>query len=185
MLAATHVAQRGRPQPVAGGRAALPGPGGDRHLPHRDLRRRAALLPTAARARRRSRSAWPPTGAPTTTRCGARLARVRALHGEVHLLDAHSIHGTVPRLFAGRLPDLNYGTDDGRSAAPALVARALAADRRRRASARCWTGGSAAVTSPGITARRAWGPGGDAQGGGVHGWGARMRASGRVARLPG
>ncbi len=57
----------------------------------------------------------------------AQLARVRALHGVVHLLDAHSIRSTVPRLFAGVLPDLNYGTNGGASADPALVSRALAA----------------------------------------------------------
>lgn len=55
------------------------------------------------------------------------LDRVRALHGAVHLLDAHSIRAVIPRLFAGRLPDLNYGTNSGASADPGLVARAMAA----------------------------------------------------------
>ncbi len=57
----------------------------------------------------------------------AEIARVAALHGRVHLLDAHSIRATIPRLFAGRLPDLNYGTNSGTSADPGLVARAMAA----------------------------------------------------------
>ena len=57
----------------------------------------------------------------------AQLARVRALHGAVRLLDGHSIRSRVPRLFDGVLPDLNFGTDGGRTAAPDLIARAQAA----------------------------------------------------------
>jgi N-formylglutamate amidohydrolase len=37
----------------------------------------------------------------------------------------------VPRLFAGKLPDLNFGTNGGRSADSGLVARALAATEGR------------------------------------------------------
>ena len=48
------------------------------------------------------------------------LARLRALHGQVVLWDAHSIASRVPRFFEGRLPDLNFGSADGRSCAPAL-----------------------------------------------------------------
>ena len=55
------------------------------------------------------------------------LARVRGMHGFARLLDGHSIATEVPRLFAGRLPDLNFGTNDGRSASEALVTRVLAA----------------------------------------------------------
>jgi N-formylglutamate deformylase len=40
--------------------------------------------------------------------------------GYALLLDAHSIRSTVPRLFAGRLPDVNVGTYDGRSCARAI-----------------------------------------------------------------
>ena len=53
----------------------------------------------------------------------ASLADVRARHGFVRLLDAHSIATEVPRLFEGRLPDLNFGSNDGASADPDLVAR--------------------------------------------------------------
>lgn len=42
-------------------------------------------------------------------------------HGRCLVWDAHSIHSTVPGLFEGRLPDLNIGTADGRSASPELV----------------------------------------------------------------
>jgi N-formylglutamate deformylase len=58
------------------------------------------------------------------------LARLKALHGRAHLLDLHSIASRVPRLFDGRLPDLNIGTNDGRSADPALIARVAEAARR-------------------------------------------------------
>jgi len=55
------------------------------------------------------------------------LGRIKQLHGAAVLLDGHSIRQSVPRLFDGKLPDLNYGTNGGASADPALVAAALAA----------------------------------------------------------
>jgi len=55
------------------------------------------------------------------------LERIRALHGSARLLDAHSIRQSVPRLFPGKLPDLNFGTNGGAAASPALVAKARAA----------------------------------------------------------
>jgi N-formylglutamate deformylase len=55
---------------------------------------------------------------------GAEIERVRARHGYAVLLDGHSIRSEVPRFFAGRLPDLNLGTADGTSCAPALQANA-------------------------------------------------------------
>ncbi|WP_394004582.1 N-formylglutamate deformylase [Luteimonas sp. WGS1318] len=50
------------------------------------------------------------------------LARLRAAHGRVVLWEAHSIRGTLPFLFEGRLPDLNLGTASGASCSPALQA---------------------------------------------------------------
>jgi N-formylglutamate deformylase len=50
------------------------------------------------------------------------IAEARARHGFAVLLDAHSIRSVVPRLFAGRLPDINVGTNDGRSCDPPLAA---------------------------------------------------------------
>jgi len=52
----------------------------------------------------------------------AELARLRALHDNVVLWDAHSIRSVVPRFFAGRLPDFNLGTADGASCDPRLAA---------------------------------------------------------------
>ncbi len=49
------------------------------------------------------------------------IARLRERHGTVVLWEGHSIRSHVPRFFEGRLPDLNFGTADGASAAPALL----------------------------------------------------------------
>jgi len=54
----------------------------------------------------------------------AEIERVRARHGYAILLDGHSIRSVVPRFFAGRLSDLNLGTADGASCAPAVQAAA-------------------------------------------------------------
>jgi N-formylglutamate deformylase len=58
------------------------------------------------------------------------LARLRARHGRVLLWDAHSIRAEIPWLFEGRLPDLNIGTADGRSADPAITQAVAAAAAR-------------------------------------------------------
>lgn len=49
----------------------------------------------------------------------------RARYGYALLLDAHSIRSELPRLFDGRLPDINVGSYDGRSCAPALSDRLM------------------------------------------------------------
>lgn len=59
----------------------------------------------------------------------AELERLLALHGKVVLWDAHSIASKVPRFFDGRLPDLNFGTADGTSCAPALADAVVATAR--------------------------------------------------------
>ncbi len=43
------------------------------------------------------------------------LDLLRKKHGYVLLWDAHSIPSVVPRLFDGELPELNLGSDDGKS----------------------------------------------------------------------
>ncbi|CCD37421.1 unnamed protein product [Candidatus Paraburkholderia kirkii UZHbot1] len=48
------------------------------------------------------------------------LKRLRAQHRNVLLWEAHSIASVLPRLFDGKLPDLNIGTQDGRTAAPSV-----------------------------------------------------------------
>ena len=72
---------------------------------------------TAEERERRLRQYWQPYH----TVLRAELNRLRSKHGAVLLWDAHSIASRVPRLFDGRLPDFNFGTDDGRTCAPLLV----------------------------------------------------------------
>ncbi len=50
----------------------------------------------------------------------AEIARVKAIHGYALLWDAHSIRSHVPRFFEGRLPDLNFGTNNDQTCDPAL-----------------------------------------------------------------
>jgi N-formylglutamate deformylase len=51
------------------------------------------------------------------------LAALRHAHGRVLLWEAHSIRSVVPRFFDGRLPEFNFGTADGASAAAGLAER--------------------------------------------------------------
>jgi N-formylglutamate deformylase len=74
--------------------------------------------PDAAEIARRVATSWQPYH----DALQGQIARLRARHSAVRVLDAHSIHGEIPRLFAGRLPDLNLGTNDGASANPGLTA---------------------------------------------------------------
>jgi N-formylglutamate deformylase len=67
--------------------------------------------PDAAEAERRLERYW----RPYHRQLRAELDRLLALHGTVVLWDAHSIASVVPRFFDGRLPDLNFGTADGKS----------------------------------------------------------------------
>ncbi len=75
-----------------------------------------AAVPAAEAARRRTLY-WQPYHAELR----AQLNAARAKHGYALLLDAHSIRSVVPRLFEGRLPDINIGTNDGRSCSPRLT----------------------------------------------------------------
>ncbi len=62
---------------------------------------------------------------PYHAKLAGELARIKARHGVALLFDAHSIRSEVPRLFAGRLADLNLGTGGGGSA-DAEIERRLA-----------------------------------------------------------
>ena len=72
--------------------------------------------PDAAERQRRVAAYWQPYH----DAIAAAVAGARARHGFAVLWDAHSIPSRVPRLFAGELPALNLGTNDGRSAAQAV-----------------------------------------------------------------
>ena len=84
---------------------------------------RPGQAPDAAEAQERRAHYWQPYH----DALAAELERLRARHGTVVLWDAHSIASRLPRFFDGKLPDLNLGTADGRSCAPALQAAAEAA----------------------------------------------------------
>jgi N-formylglutamate deformylase len=80
---------------------------------------REGAAPHAAQKNERVKTFWQPYH----DVLHSELARLRALHSNVLLWEAHSIASVLPRLFEGKLPDLNLGTQDGRTAAsPALDA---------------------------------------------------------------
>ncbi len=76
--------------------------------------------PDATEVRRRIDAYWRPYHA----QLAGDAAAIKARFGHCILLDGHSIFSEVPRFFPGKLPDLNLGTAEGRSCAPALEARA-------------------------------------------------------------
>jgi formiminoglutamase len=51
------------------------------------------------------------------------LTRLKTQHGYALLFDAHSIASVIPRLFDGKLPDLNLGTNGGESCPASLSDR--------------------------------------------------------------
>jgi N-formylglutamate deformylase len=84
---------------------------------------RDGATPDAAQKSERVKAYWQPYHDALRTE----LARLRALHPNVLLWEAHSIASVLPRLFEGKLPDLNLGTQDGRTAAPAALEAVLTA----------------------------------------------------------
>ena len=82
---------------------------------------RDGMAPDGAEVQRRLVRYWQPYHA----QLRAELDRLKMAHGRVVLWDAHSIASVVPRFFEGTLPDLNFGTADGRSCAPGLEAAVL------------------------------------------------------------
>lgn len=92
---------------------------------------RAGLEPDVQMRTARVTSYWRPYHAALS----AEIARIRAAHGYCLLLDLHSIRSHVPRLFEGRLPDLNLGTNSGASCADVLSDAAFAALQKTEFSA--------------------------------------------------
>jgi N-formylglutamate deformylase len=82
----------------------------------------AGAGPTAEEVAARQRDYWQPYHAALV----ALVDAARARHGYAVLLDAHSIRSQVPRLFPGRLPDVNLGSNDGRSCELRLSAALVA-----------------------------------------------------------
>ncbi|SIO72110.1 N-formylglutamate deformylase [Burkholderia sp. GAS332] len=79
--------------------------------------------PDQAEKKRRVDAHWQPYHAALSTELG----RLRELHPNVLLWEAHSIASVLPRLFDAKLPDLNLGTQDGRTASPQVQAAVEAA----------------------------------------------------------
>jgi N-formylglutamate deformylase len=92
---------------------------------------RDGCAPDAAERQRRVTAYWQPYH--DTLR--AELQRLRALHANVLLWEAHSIASVLPRLFDNKLPDLNIGTQDGRTVATQVQ---QSAERAAAASAYTW-----------------------------------------------
>lgn len=74
--------------------------------------------PGAAEVQDRIATYWQPYH----DRLRSALDELRERHGVAVLIDGHSIRSRVPRLFEGRLPDLNFGTARGKSADAGLAA---------------------------------------------------------------
>ncbi len=89
---------------------------------------REGRAPAASARQRRVATYWQPYH--DTLR--AELQRLRAQHANVLLWEAHSIASVLPRLFENKLPDLNIGTQDGRTTTVTVQA---AAERAAAASA--------------------------------------------------
>jgi len=64
---------------------------------------------------------------PYHTTLEAELSAFKNRFGIAVLFDGHSIRSEVPRFYNGRIPDLNLGSANGKSAAPDLAERAFAA----------------------------------------------------------
>ncbi len=65
----------------------------------------------------------------------AQIERVKAKHGYAIVYDCHSIYSNLPRLFEGRLPDLNIGTAGGASCAKGMGQAAFDVARKSTYSA--------------------------------------------------
>lgn len=83
---------------------------------HREPLYIRSFEPSAAEVSERITSYWQPYHAKLVET----LAALKREHGYALLWDAHSILSVLPRFFAGKLPDFNLGTADGRSCASGL-----------------------------------------------------------------
>lgn len=63
---------------------------------------------------------------PYHQKLGETLQALKEKHGHAILWDAHSINNRLPRLFDGQLPDLNFGTNDGKACEAGLANNILA-----------------------------------------------------------
>ncbi len=73
--------------------------------------------PTATEITERTTKYWQPYH----QKLHETLSALKEKHGQAILWDAHSINNRLPRLFDGQLPDLNFGTNDGKVCAADLA----------------------------------------------------------------
>nr|CAX84194.1 N-formylglutamate amidohydrolase [uncultured bacterium] len=78
---------------------------------------RHGQTPSAAEIAQRIETYW----RPYHDRLKADIEEILEHFGQCLLLDCHSIPANVPRFFEGRLPDLNLGTADRKSASRTLI----------------------------------------------------------------
>ena len=122
VLKATHsryVADLNRP---SDGGALYPGQAGTGLVPATTFAGEALYDPGRETNPAECRERVGPYWRPYHEALAGELARIRDEHGYAILWDAHSIRSHVPRLFEGRLPDLNFGTGGGATADPRLAA---------------------------------------------------------------
>lgn len=79
------------------------------------------FAPSETEVRSRIDQYWKPYHA----KLSSELMDLKKEHGCALLWDAHSILSEVPRFFAGKLPDFNLGTADGRSCRPEVGEKLL------------------------------------------------------------
>jgi N-formylglutamate deformylase len=92
---------------------------------------RDGCAPDAAARQQRVEQFWQPYHQALE----AELKRLRETHANVLLWEAHSIASVLPRLFDDKLPDLNIGTQDGRTADASIQAQV---ERAANASSFAW-----------------------------------------------
>lgn len=118
-----YVADLNRPPD---GASLYPGQAATGLCPTRQFDGRPVYLPgrgpDAAEVQRRRLQFWQPYH----DRLKAELDHACERYGRAILYDCHSIASVVPRLFEGRLPSLNLGTNNGLSCEPGLQERVAA-----------------------------------------------------------
>jgi N-formylglutamate deformylase len=82
-----------------------------------DLLYRNEMGPNDADKAARLSQYWYPYHAKLRTE----IERLKRIHGHVLLWEAHSIASVLPRLIDGKLPDLNLGTNSGKSCDPRIM----------------------------------------------------------------
>jgi N-formylglutamate deformylase len=76
-------------------------------------------LPLAGEIKQRITKYWQPYHQIITDK----LETIKQQHGFAILVDCHSIKSHVPRFFEGQLPDINIGTNSGKSCSKSIISK--------------------------------------------------------------